>query len=408
MPVVRGARGATCFLPVVFLSACATANAVFAPPPPAAPSEPPGIERAAFVVRVGSDTVAVEQFTRTSDRIEGRQVVRTPRLQVREYAANLAPDGAISRFTLTVREPAAPEPVLRGVVEYRSIDARVEVTRDSRVTTQGVPIRAGAIPSLSYSLGLYDALLRWFWPRPASSVETSLIGLAPAAASPVAVRRAGADAAIVAAPEGESRVRLASDGRIVAWNGVGSSLNIVAQRTEPLDFDALASDFAARELAGHGLGTLSPADSVRATVAGAHVAIDYGRPARRGRVIFGNIVPWNRVWRTGAGAATGLRTSRDLVIGGTRVPAGLYTLWTIPTPTAWTLIVSRETGADATYDPASDLARIPMLRETLPNPLERFTIGIEIGVDPQADGTLWLGWDDTRASVPFRVLRRSR
>jgi hypothetical protein len=239
-------------------------------------------------------------------------------------------------------------------------------------------------------------------------VETSLIGLAPAASSPVAVRRAGADAAIVAGPEGESRVRLASDGRIVEWNGVGSCLDIVAQRTEPLDFDALASDFAAREQAGNGLGTLSPADSVRATVSGAHIAIDYGRPSRRGRVIFGNIVPWGRVWRTGAGAATALRADRGLQIGGTRVPAGLYTLWTIPTPTGWTLIVSRATGAEATYDPASDLARIPMLRETLPNALERFTIGIEVGVDPTADGTLWMGWDDTRVSVPFRVLRGSR
>lgn len=408
MRVVRGVGVAASFLPVVAVGACATATAVFAPPPPPPPSGPPGVETGAFVVRVGNDTVSVEQFTRTADRIEGRQVVRTPRLEIREYAANLAPDGSISRFTLTVREPTAAQPVLRGVVEHRSIDARIDVTRDGRATTQTVPIRAGAIPSLTYALGPYDALLRWFWPRPAASVETSLVGLAPASAAPLVVRRVGVDAAILAGPDGESRVRLAGDGRIVDWNVVGSDLDIVAQRTEPLDFDALAGDFAARELAGHGLGVLSPTDSVTATVAGAHVAITYGRPARRGRVIFGNIVPWNQVWGTGACGAATLRTDRDLVLAGLRVPAGRYTLWTIPTPTSWTLIVSRQTDAAAPYQVALDLARIPMLRETLPNPLERFTIGIEIGVDPKADGTLWLGWDDTRASVPFTVLRRRR
>jgi len=147
---------------------------------------------------------------------------------------------------------------------------------------------------------------------------------------------------------------------------------------------------------------LSPRDTTRFDAGGRRVYVDYGRPAMRGRRIMGGLVPFGRVWRTGANAATTLVTEADLTIGTASVPRGTYTLYTLPTATGWTLIVNRQTGQWGTeYDPSRDLVRIPMQTTTLRQPVEQFTIALERG--RAGAGMLVLSWENTRATVPFRV-----
>jgi hypothetical protein len=148
----------------------------------------------------------------------------------------------------------------------------------------------------------------------------------------------------------------------------------------------------------------SPRDSAVATLGGARVAVDYGRPYKRGRQIFGGLVPYNAVWRTGANAATTLVTSQALRMGSTTVPAGTYTLYTLPTESAWTLIINRQTGQWGTeYNQGQDLARVPMRVTTVPTPVEQFTIAVE--PNGQNAGVLAITWDTTRAELPFTVVR---
>jgi hypothetical protein len=149
---------------------------------------------------------------------------------------------------------------------------------------------------------------------------------------------------------------------------------------------------------------LSPRDTVRFQVApGRRIYVDYGRPSMRGRRIMGELVPYGRVWRTGANAATTLVTDVDLDLGGASVPRGTYTLYTLPTATGWTLIVNRQTGQWGTqYEPARDLVRIPMHVARLNEPVEQFTIRLERGTAGR--GTLALEWETTRAWVPFRIV----
>lgn len=147
---------------------------------------------------------------------------------------------------------------------------------------------------------------------------------------------------------------------------------------------------------------LSPRASAEAEIGGATVQVDYGQPSKRGRAIFGQLVPWGRVWRTGANEATGFTTDKDLVVGGADVPAGSYTLYTLPAETgAWKLIINRQTGQWGTqYDEAQDLARVDLKTATLSEPLEKFTIEVK----PEGDGgVLRLAWDTTEATVPFAV-----
>lgn len=147
---------------------------------------------------------------------------------------------------------------------------------------------------------------------------------------------------------------------------------------------------------------LSPRDTVEVALdGGVHVRVDYGRPSMRGRRIMGGLVPYGRVWRTGANAATVLTTDTPLVLGGSRIPAGTYTLFTLPGEREWLLIINRQTGQWGTqYDASRDLVRIPMRVETLRRPVEQFTIRLERGAG--GGGTLALEWDTTRATVPFR------
>jgi len=132
---------------------------------------------------------------------------------------------------------------------------------------------------------------------------------------------------------------------------------------------------------------------------GKNITIDYSRPSMRGRTIFGGLVPWGQVWRTGANAATTLKTDVDLTIGGASVPAGTYTLYTIPEEKKWMLIINKETGQWGTkYDQAQDLARVEMkLSKPAAAPVEQFTIGFD--QNGAAKAVLKLEWADTLAKV---------
>lgn len=145
----------------------------------------------------------------------------------------------------------------------------------------------------------------------------------------------------------------------------------------------------------------SPHEKTEATVHGAKISIEYGRPYMKGRKIFGGLVPFGQVWRTGADEATTLVTDRALLFGSVEVPAGTYTIYTIPGEQAWTLIINKQTGQWGTqYSEAEDLARIPMKKAATAAPVEQFTIGI---TETKAGGTITMTWADTTASVDFTV-----
>lgn len=131
---------------------------------------------------------------------------------------------------------------------------------------------------------------------------------------------------------------------------------------------------------------------------GKTIHISYSSPRMRGRKIFGALVPYGRVWRVGANEATTFDIDSDVVVGGTDVPAGNYTLFALPNPHSWRLIISKRTGEWGIPYPGSqyDFARIPMRVSTLPSPLEDFTIHF----DQTGEAcTMNLDWATTRASV---------
>jgi hypothetical protein len=131
---------------------------------------------------------------------------------------------------------------------------------------------------------------------------------------------------------------------------------------------------------------------------GKSVTVDYASPRAKGRKIYGELVPFGQVWRTGANEATTIVTPVDLTIGGTTVPAGSYTIFTVPNKDKWTLVISKKTGEWGTDYPgqANDLARVDMKVSALPSPVENFTIAFEKAGN---GANLNVDWETTRASV---------
>ncbi len=131
---------------------------------------------------------------------------------------------------------------------------------------------------------------------------------------------------------------------------------------------------------------------------GKTITVKYSRPSMRGRKVYGGLVPYEQVWRTGANAATSLTTDANLDIGGTTVPAGSYTIYTLPGETSWQLIINKQTGQWGTkYDQSQDLARIPMKVGQLPSGLETFTVSLD--KTGARTAVLKLDWENTTASV---------
>jgi hypothetical protein len=127
-----------------------------------------------------------------------------------------------------------------------------------------------------------------------------------------------------------------------------------------------------------GAPPLSPAATAKVTVAGGTIDLHYNSPRMRGRKIMGELVPYGKIWRTGANPATTIITSVPLKFGSLLVPAGTHTIYSLPSATEWLLIINNQTGQWGTvYDAAKDLGRVPMLAKPLATPQEEMTLTFE-------------------------------
>jgi hypothetical protein len=363
----------------------------------------------AFVIRLGNDTTAVERYTRTAARLEGDVVARAPRTTVRHYVIDFAPNGNVTRGEIVIRLPGAPAtaaPTQRVVVTFTGDSAVVEVRRDTAaVQTRRIAVPAGTVPMVggaANTFASFELLAQRFRSAHSDSLPIRALYLGGANPTMMAAKPLGRDSLWIYDGNDVFHVRIDNNGLIQGAVPLSGTQQFTVTRVATVDIDGLATAFATRERNGQGLGALSTRDTVRATVAGAALWIDYGRPAKRGRVIFGStIVPWGEVWRTGANAATQFRTDHDLELGGIRLPAGFYTLWTLPTQAGWKLLINSETGQWGTDHHANrDLFQLDMRTATLPSAVERFVIAV---ASEGQGGVLKLQWDTTEASIPFTV-----
>lgn len=374
----------------VSISACASSGGLPRPPAPFPD------DNAGFVTTLGADTVALEVFTIRGNTLDAEVVARTPRTSVRRVTMSWDGAGRVTSYETRVRQPSDHRDSARAVTTFAFAADSISVTNASPARSQTSRMANGGVSTV-LTLPAYSTLA--VVARNALALgDTLMMVQFGNDALPYTVRLVSPGIYSMTAPMlGTVLVQLDALGRVHQIDGSKSPLGSFVQRVSTVNLPAWISDYAARDAAGTGLGPLSPADSVRAAVGNASVAINYQRPSKRGREIFGTVVPYGAVWRTGANSATSFTTSRDLMIGGVRVPAGAYTLWSVPNRDSWHLVVNQQTGQWGTdYNADRDLARIPMTVERLASPVEQFTIDI-------ANGRLSLAWDGMRAWVPIAV-----
>ena len=360
----------------------------------------------AFIVRLGHDTVLVDRFTRTADRIEGTLVGRTPRTSVRSYTATLRPDGTIARVEMTTRIPTEPGLPPQTVTLATGTDsAEWRIQRGDTVREGRMAASAEAFPWVFNSYSLAEPVIAAALARGVDSAAVPVVQAGGRQTGTVSFIRRGPDSVLIRSGSGVMRARVDAQGRLLGAHSPESTFKAEVERVASLDVDALAAAWAARDRAGRQMGSLSPRDSVTGDVGGARVSVAYGRPSMRGRRIMGQVVPYGQVWRTGANEATHFSTDRDLMVGATRLPAGSYTLWTIPGPREWTVIFNRQTGQWGTqYNPEQDVARVSAPVEAAPDgPVEQLTMRLVPGCDEVT--MLYVAWENTRVAVPLVVAR---
>ncbi len=356
-----------------------------------------------FVVRLGQDTTSVESYTRTADRLEVHQVGRAPRTLLRHLVYEYA-GGNLTRLTITVTAPGSTTPV-----QILTANAEPDSFRMKMVTATG-PAQNNTLPvardtrfaAYSAFWTAYEGEIMRLVQSKKDSVRVTLYLVGFPSTTWMSLHRLGSDSVEIRTGNTDNfHVAIDAAGRIRGVLPVAGTGKFSVQRVDSLDVDAMAASFAAREKSGAGLGVLSPRDSVKVNAGGAAIWIDYGRPGKRGREIFGNVVPLGSVWRAGANAATQFKADKALDFGGKVVPAGFYTLWVVPEADHWTLLVNSQTGQWGTeHDASKDLFKIAMKLSRLPESAERFTIHVEPSA---AGGTLHMDWDTTRATAEFTV-----
>jgi hypothetical protein len=331
-------------------------------------------ERAAFITTLGNDTIAVETLERTNTHVRATVVLRVPRTTLRVYDVALNGNGVATQMITTSYDPAA------GVL-----------SNPQRADTVRI---ASELPFIDMVHWPFDFVLQRMTRENQDSATVPFVN--GNRTTPFIMRRTGESIWLTHPTRGTMTGTADADGRVTSIDASQTTRALRVTRTDGADINALARSFAARDAGGSGIASLSGRAKQTFNLDGGTIEFDYGTPAKRGRAIFGSLVRYGTVWRTGANEATHMTTERDLKIGGVAVPAGRYTLFSIPNETEWTLIVSRKTDITGTaYDATQDLARIPLKVRRLGTTVENFTIAIE-------DGELRLKWDDTEAYTTVR------
>jgi len=376
-------------------------------------------ERYGFLALLGRDTVSLESITRSGDVLVSDEVDRFPRVRRRHTRITLGADGSIRHLEMDIRTPSEPSPQRERHVVADVTKDSVTISKRDSTGVRRLAFATGGLLTMPHLPQMYSLTDLYFGAALARAASTKL-----AAGEKVVLHQFYIDrefdrfplhdGIVWPLPGGKAELRhdwlsgtgeatFDSSRHMLTYSGARTTYKVEVKRlTELPDVEAIGGRFAALETSQGGVAQLSVRDTTRAAIGSATFTVDYGRPLARGRVLLGDIIPYDEVWRTGANAATQFSTSMPITLGGIRLPAGTYTLWTVPRTNGVDLIVNKQIGQWGTgYNGKFDLGKAAMGSAAAASPVEKFTISI-ISTDAH-HGTLVMEWGTFRWTAPIVV-----
>ena len=377
------------------------------------------VEHYGFITLLGQDTISIENITRQGNSLTSDEIDRFPGVRVRHTVIELAPDGSIRHLVMDIHTPSEQ-------ADQRECKVIADVTTDSvhlsktdgtgtfhRDFATGGGIVVAHVPQM-YSL--YELYFAAALKHAAASKSGT--------GNTVQLRQFYIDREFDRFPLGRARVTPLEGGKVdithdwlagtgeamvdssyhmLSYSGARTTYKVEVKRlTSPPNIKSTADRFEDLEMKTGIVKQLSVRDTMQAQIGNAMFTVDYGRPLARGRKLLGDVLPYDRVWRTGANAATQFTTSVPIKLAGMQVPAGTYTLWTVPHTNGVDLIVNKQSGQWGTeYNSTRNLGIAGITAQALPAPVEEFTISIAPG-DTQ-HGTLVMEWGSFRWTAPIEV-----
>jgi len=355
-----------------------------------------------LIYTLGTDTTMIGSY-KLSGRIFELEVLSIPNATVYIQKGELFDSGELkwvegsSYRTALGMEPADQKTY---TLYFKDDTTYTEITAGNK--TQRYRYQGKCI--INNMIGATTFFLFPFWPSFSPSVGDSLISQHMWGNSPkkyLVKRTSPLNMTVESSVMGKLNLFLNEKYELQSIDGIGSSLNLIGHINEYKDMDSIIQAFRYREHYFGKTGPVTLADSVFTTIINTHIKIYYNRPFARGRRIFGYVVPHNRFWRTGANRSTLFICSQPIRFGEQVLPAGEYSIFTLPKKDKWILMFNSAVGIWGTeYDASKDVLRAEMKVEELSDNVEAMTIEI----NPHgAGGILTIKWERTMASAFFSV-----
>lgn len=359
-----------------------------------------------YIFRLGKDTVAFEQFTRTKQGISGEILALYPRVLLTQFEVTFGPGGTITHFesrgNYLSAAPGAPT-LMHRICSIEDTLVRQELVRNGKrdsIFSGTFKINPGAVPAMEYDVVMYQQMLNQ---ARAAGKDSVAIQRFTNNGMTSYIKKLSND-------RYESKsfffpiwIKTGKGQQIISVDASSSTIKTIGTIAEGFDIRELAARYLAKEKANGTAGALSRPDTVRSNIKGSDFQVTYSRPLKRDRVIFGNIVPWNTIWRLGANFATHFSTTKDLQIGDFILPAGRYTIWMLPRSNkdSCELIFNKAVNIFGTqYDKSTDLVRLPLQVQEAGTVTEQLTITVE---ETDNGAAIRIRWDKLDAMLAFRV-----
>ena len=379
----------------------------------------PPAEQYGFLTMLGHDTISIESVTRQGNTLTSDEIDRFPRVQIRHTVVNLNDDGSIRHLVMDIHTPSEPPGQRDRKVVADVANNKVHLSKTDSTGTVNRDFPTGGSIVVAHVPQMYSLYELYFAAALKQAAASKL-----AAGSPVQMRQFYIDREFDRFPLGRATVTPLDRGKVeithdwlsgtgeammdsgynmLSYSGARTTYKVQVKRlATPPDVKGIADRFEAKETKSGNVKSLSVRDTTRAQIGNAMFTVDYSRPLLRGRTLLGDVIPYDRVWRTGANAATQFTTSTPIKLAGIQVPAGTYTLFTAPHTNGVDLIVNKQSGQWGTeYNGSLNLGTARITSEASTATVEEFTISI-IPSDNR-HGTLVLEWGSLRWLAPIEV-----